>query len=188
MKKVKNKRRKLVSTALCYLLFQMLILAFLAYFLSYLKPIDENMLNQAVVKVDETYYVPLKNLKHVKYKFYFCSEGKEFRFPRFAVLGTNECSMSSLNDTINVGDTLCIKYASEKDYNRVYEVTKNGDSLRTIEGFNQHIKKQRVLTVIVFLIFELVYSVLLFISILISRTDIKTLWLKHKKKKYLNIQ
>lgn len=188
MKKLKNKKRKLVKLALCFLLFQILILAFLVYFLSIMKPIDKNSLHQTVVEVDETYYVRLKNFKYPKYNFYIRSEEKEFRFPRYSVLGTDEYSMSSLNNTVNVGDTLCVKYVEEEDYYRVYEVTKNGEVLRTPEGFNQHIKKQRVLTVIVFIIFELVYSVLLFINIMISRTDIKTVWLTYKREKHLNVK
>ena len=92
--------------------------------------------------------------------FSFTSGSQKYIFPKIPILNTEEYSMSDLDDNINAGDVLEISYKAGDNSNIVYEVSKDGKVMRSLDGFNQNLSNQNIAAVILLVLVEVIYFTL----------------------------
>ena len=121
------------------------------------QPILREDLITRTIAVDSTEY---KVEIFVGKIFSFISDSQKYTFLKIPVLGTEEYSMSDLDDNINAGDVLEISYKAGDNSNIVYEVSKNGKVMRSLDGFNQNLSNQNIAAVILLVLVEIIYFTL----------------------------
>ena len=88
--------------------------------------------------------------------FRFSSDGDRYVFPSFSDLFSNEYGISELYETVKVGDTIVVGYIEKNGDGFVYFAQKGKETLRSLEEYNNYVKKQNIIGIIMVVIFELV--------------------------------
>lgn len=145
---------------------QLCIILLFAYVWNSLSPAHESELKSATVEIEEVEY---EYLMFTRRKYSFVSNFERYSFPKFPVLGTGEYSMEKLYKTARVGDVLEVEYIQDEDGNTVIGAKKDGEVLRSVDGYNNHIKQQRTLTIITGSVIEVIFiAVLIFIKLFLT--------------------
>ena len=115
------------------------------------------------------------------------SNEKEYSFAKIPLIKTNEANVPSLIERIQVGDTLTIQYAEEKNFfgekfNIIVGAEANGEQLRTVEYFNNIQSQQRTLGIVVFCITEALFLSFITLFVLYHAVALKIFTYKKRKK------
>ena len=90
--------------------------------------------------------------------------------------------MLELYETINIGDTLEIEYKEERSKNLIYSATKDGKSLRSVEGYNNFIESQKLPGILSFIFVELIFGISLTFVIILNKKEVSLLFkIKNRK-------
>lgn len=140
--------------------------------------IEESKLTESVVVVETTKY---------EYKFAtgrvfsFFADGKEYHFPKFPIIGTNEYSMKHLKQAVCEGDELVVQYVEGSREYKVIGAQKGNTTLRSVEAYDHYLRQQHTMTIVAFVIVEMVFLAVLVLFVLFYWKEIK-LFSKKKKK------
>lgn len=164
-----TKRTKFIKRLLLFSAVQVLIIA-VAVISFNTVDIDSDELNTATVVVDEIVY----EYEFISGRvFAFYSKGEKYCFPKYPVYNTNEYSMNQLYETITVGDELVVEYMDETDRKLIFSAKKEGNILRSLDGYFDFAKNQRTAGIIGCTIIELVYLAILILFILYHYKELK---------------
>ena len=123
-----------------FLLVQSLILVAFLYIIRSHESVDNNAIVETSIVVEK---IEGKQVLLSGYKTIIYSDSKQFTFVKIPISDTREYSMHQLKETINVGDTLDIKYIEKNDYNVILDTKINGKTLRSIDAYNSFLKSQQ---------------------------------------------
>ena len=162
-----------------FLLVQSLILVAFLYIIRSHESVDNNAIVETSIVVEK---IEGKQVFLIGYKTIIYSDSKKFTFIKIPILGTEEYSMHQLMETINVGDTLDIKYIEEKDHNVILDARMNGKILRSIDAYNSFLKSQQRTGIVVFIIVEILFLLVVLFCILVCLDVPKSNYRKKAKK------
>lgn len=120
------------------------------------------------------------------------SNGVEYHFPKFPVVGTNEYSMHELYESIRPGDTLVVSYvdrnsrSSPNEQRTVLDARSETQQFRSFEAYNRYCSKQRVTGIIICSIVEFVFLICFTFFVVHNLFELKFFQHRKRKKKTKN--
>lgn len=142
--------------------------------------IEDSELKESVVVVEKTNY---------EYKFAtgrvfsFFADGAEYHFPKYPIIGTDEYSMNHLHQTICAEDELVVRYVESSRGYTIIGAQKGDTVLRSVEAYDNYIRQQHTMTIVAFVIVEVVFLAVLAFFVLFYWSELKLFSRKKKKKK-----